>query len=85
MLAELPNSALKRQLGIGPGQEAAGRGRVALALLDRLDYLPAVWLVLARVARPTPARVLVSVALVAGAHHLTVLVGYRLGLRPVAH
>lgn len=38
MLGELPNSFIKRQLGIAPGEVAAGRsGRVLQRLADRLD------------------------------------------------
>lgn len=83
-LGELPNSFVKRRLGIGPGETARGPLCVLFYLWDQLDLLLGYWLVLAAVLPPTPLRVGVSVAAVAAIHPLVTLIGYLLGMRPSA-
>lgn len=84
-LAELPNSFVKRRLGIEPGQTARGRvGGLVFYLWDQLDLLVGYWLVLSLVVPATPLRVLVSVAAVGAIHPLLTLAGYLLGMRPSA-
>jgi len=81
MLAELPNSMLKRQLGIAPG--AAGK-RIMGAffyVLDQIDMLVGVWVVLALAIGVTLSRVLWSVVFFFITHQLLTVVGYRLGMR----
>jgi hypothetical protein len=46
MLAELPNSFLKRQLGIGAGQAGRGVFGFVFYVIDQVDMLVGVWLVL---------------------------------------
>jgi CDP-2,3-bis-(O-geranylgeranyl)-sn-glycerol synthase len=84
MLAELPNSLLKRRLGIAPGAQTGGALGVAFHLLDQVDVLLGAWAALAVVVRPTPARVLGSIACVYLGHQLVTLLGYRLGMRATA-
>lgn len=83
-LSELPNSFVKRRLGIEPG----GSGRGALAAVfyawDQLDLLLGFWLVLACAGVVTPARVAISLLLVGTLHPLATLCGYLLGMRPTA-
>src|SRR4030095_11983927 len=57
MLAELPNSLLKRQLGIAPGAAAGGVWGGVFYLLDQVDMLAGVWLVLGFVLRSEERRV----------------------------
>jgi hypothetical protein len=84
-LAELPNSFVKRRLGIEPGATARGPlAGVVFYLWDQLDLLLGYWLVLAVAVPPTPLRVAVSIAIVAGIHPLLTLAGYLLGMRPTA-
>lgn len=84
MLSELPNSLLKRQLGVAPG--AAGRGAkgVLFYVLDQIDMLVGVWIVLGLVLEVTAARVLGSVVFLFVAHHVLTVVGYGLGMRATA-
>jgi hypothetical protein len=84
MLAELPNSFLKRQLGVAPG--AAGRGvwSAVFYVLDQVDMLAGVWLVLGFVLTVTVARVLWSVVFLFIAHQVLTVLGYRLGMRATA-
>jgi CDP-diglyceride synthetase len=81
-LSELPNSFVKRQLGIEPGGTARGRLSVVFYLWDQLDVLIGFWLVMALVVPATPLRVGVSVAMVGIVHPLLTVVGYLLGMRP---
>ena len=84
MLAELPNSFLKRQLGIGPGAAAGGVRGGVFYLLDQVDMLAGVWLVLGFVLTVTVARVLWSVVFLFIAHQVLTVLGYWLGMRATA-
>jgi CDP-2,3-bis-(O-geranylgeranyl)-sn-glycerol synthase len=84
MLAELPNSFLKRQLGIGPGAAAGGVWGGVFYLLDQVDMLAGVWLVLGFVLTVTVARVLWSVVFLFIAHQVLTVLGYWLGMRATA-
>lgn len=81
MLSELPNSILKRRLGIAPGQGASGVREVLFYLLDQVDLLIGSWLALACFIPVTPVRVLLSLVLVTVVHQSLSLVGYLLGIR----
>jgi hypothetical protein len=81
-LAELPNSFVKRQLGIEPGGTARGPLGVLFFLWDQLDLLLGYWLALSCVLAVTPLRVAVSIAIVAGIHPLLTVAGYLLRMRP---
>lgn len=83
-LAELPNSFVKRQLGIPPGGTARGPLALVFYLWDQLDVLTGYGLVLAFAVPPTPLRVAVGVAVVAGVHPLLTWIGFLLGMRPTA-
>lgn len=84
-LSELPNSFVKRRLGIEPGATARRPlPGIAFYLWDQLDVLLGYWLVLSLVVHPTPLRVGVSVAVVGAVHPLLTLAGYLLGMRPTA-
>jgi CDP-archaeol synthase len=81
MMAELPNSWLKRRAGIAPGAQAGGPLGVAFHLLDQVDVVFGAWVVLAWVAEPTVPRLMGSLATVYVGHQLLSLVGYWLGMR----
>lgn len=83
-LAELPNSFVKRRLGVAPGGTARGPQAVLFYLWDQLDLLLGFWLVAAPFVAATPARLGISIALVGGMHPLLTLAGYLLGIRPSA-
>jgi CDP-2,3-bis-(O-geranylgeranyl)-sn-glycerol synthase len=84
MLAELPNSFLKRRLGIAPGAPASGGREAAFWLLDQVDLLVGASLAVGWVFRPTPSRVLLSIVLFALVHQLISAIGFRLGMRRTA-
>lgn len=83
-LAELPNSFVKRRLGVEPGGTARGALGVVFFLWDQLDLLLGFWLVTAAFVGATPLRVGASLLLVAVLHPLLTLGGYLLGMRPSA-
>ena len=81
-LSELPNSFVKRRLGIEPGGTARGPLAALFYLWDQLDVLLGFWLACAFAVALTPLRVAASVAIVAGIHPLLTVAGYLLGMRP---
>lgn len=84
MLAELPNSFLKRRMGIAPGTQAGGIRGVAFHVLDHIDVVFGAWAILAWVARPTMGRLGGTLGTVYIGHQLVSLVGYWLGMRTSA-
>ena len=83
-LSELPNSFVKRRLGIPPGATARGALAVVFYVWDQVDLLLGYWLVLALEVPVTPTRVVISVVLVGAVHPLSTICGYLLGMRPTA-
>jgi hypothetical protein len=83
-LSELPNSFVKRQLGIEPGGTARGPLALLFFLWDQLDLLLGYWLALSCFLPATPLRVAVSIATVGGIHPLLTVAGYLLRMRPTA-
>jgi CDP-2,3-bis-(O-geranylgeranyl)-sn-glycerol synthase len=83
-LSELPNSFVKRRLGIAPGRTAQGPLAAVFYLWDQLDLLLGWWLVMASAVPATPARVGASALVAVSIHPLLTLAGYLLGMRPTA-
>jgi hypothetical protein len=81
VLGELPNSALKRRLGIAPGERGRSALGVALAIHDQADFVLGAWLLLAPVWRMRAREVAEAFAAVAGVHLGVNAVGYALGAR----
>ena len=81
VLGELPNSALKRRIGIAPGERATSPLGAALAIHDQADFVLGAWPLLAPIWRMTAREVAETFALVAGVHMAVNLVGYALGAR----
>jgi CDP-diacylglycerol--serine O-phosphatidyltransferase len=81
VLGELPNSALKRRLGIAPGERAGSALGTALAIHDQADFVLGAWPLLLPVWRMSARQVAEAFAVVAGAHVAVNLAGYALGAR----
>lgn len=79
-LGELPNSFVKRQLGILPGQPARGALSALFYVWDQIDLLAA-WPLIAFWVRPTPTLVALSVGLVLAIHPIVSLIGFVIGAR----
>jgi hypothetical protein len=84
MLSELPNSFVKRQMGIAPGAAGNGAAGILFYIIDQIDLLLGVWLVLSFVVEVTLARVLWSAVFLFLTHQLITIVGYSLGMRATA-
>lgn len=80
-LGELPNSFLKRRLGIAPGERRRSPVGVAISIFDQADWVPVAWLFLVPIWR-LRAREVAGVSVVVVAVHVPInLVGYALGAR----
>jgi CDP-diglyceride synthetase len=84
MAAELPNSFLKRRVGIPPGAQADGMRGLAFHALDQVDVVFGAWAVMAWVVKPTLGRLAGSFGTVYVGHQLISLLGYWLGMRTTA-
>ena len=81
ILGELPNSFLKRRLGIKPGEATSRNIRVLFFVLDQIDLLLGFWIVLSFYMPVTFLRVLYSIIIVFFIHILITSIGYKLGMR----
>ena len=80
-VGELPNSFVKRRLGIAPGGRRGSAVGVAISVFDQADWVPTAWVLLCPVWRMS-AREGAQVFVLAAAVHMPVnLVGYALGVR----
>jgi hypothetical protein len=80
-LGELPNSFLKRQLGISPGKGTKGPLGVIFFLFDQVDVAIGIWLLLYILIRPTLLLILYSLLLTLILHVSVSAIGYLLGMR----
>jgi len=81
IVGELPNSFVKRQLGLAPGEHARGAWGTVLYVLDQVDWLLVVWPLLLVWVRPDWQVVATSLILVLAVHQLLSVVGYWIGAR----
>ena len=81
MLGELPNSFVKRRMGIPPGGTSRGSKAVLFYVWDQTDLLTGAWPLLSVWMRPSTLVVLVSFALALTIHPLVALVGHAVGAR----
>lgn len=81
MLAELPNSYLKRRLGIPPGTQVSGLRGFVFHVTDQIDVVFGAWLALAYVIPPTWRRIAGSILIMYMGHQLISLTGFWLGMR----
>jgi hypothetical protein len=81
VLAELPNSFLKRQLDIAPGSRRRSPLGVALSLYDQGDFVAGVWLALLPVWKMSAADAGGAFLLVTVAHLALSAAGYAMGVR----
>jgi hypothetical protein len=80
-LGELPNSFLKRRLGIAPGEQRASPAGVAISIFDQADWVPMAWLLLRPVWAMSVREAAQVFLLVAGVHVPINLIGYAIGAR----
>ena len=80
-IGELPNSFLKRQLGISPGKRKGGLLGLVFFLFDQVDLIIGIWVFLSFLIRPSLSLVLWSFLLTFVMHVTVSSVGYLLGMR----
>jgi hypothetical protein len=84
MLGELPNSFVKRRLGIAPGRTTRGPLAALFYVWDQVDLLTTAWPLIAVWVRPTPRIVAASFVVALVIHPTVSLVGYLLHARKTA-
>jgi CDP-2,3-bis-(O-geranylgeranyl)-sn-glycerol synthase len=80
-VGELPNSFIKRRLGIPAGKTARGWKRVVFYVWDQVDLLTGAWPALGPWLRPSLGVVAASFGVALALHPIVSLVGYLLGAR----
>jgi hypothetical protein len=80
-LGELPNSFLKRRIGIAPGEQRLSPAGIAISVFDQADWVPVGWLLLRPVWRMSAREAAGTFALVGAIHVPINLIGYAVGAR----
>lgn len=80
-LGELPNSFVKRQLGIAPGKTTGGSLRVLFYVWDQVDLVIGAWPLIALWVKPDLVRIVASAGLVLALHPIVSVIGYIIGAR----
>lgn len=81
VVGELPNSFLKRRLGIAPGTQRRGPGGLLLSLYDQADFVLVIWVLLLPLWTMSVAEAAIAFAVVTAVHLVINLVGYAVGAR----
>jgi len=81
VLAELPNSFVKRRLQIGPGQTARGLKGIAFIFCDQADSVVGCLVTMHYFYQPSLAELLMLFVLGTAIHYLTNVLLYLLGLK----
>ena len=80
-VGELPNSFLKRQMDVAPGNKKGGPWGIIFFLLDQVDLAIGIWVFLFLLMRPSWLLVAWSLLLTIVLHVVISSVGYLLGMR----
>jgi CDP-2,3-bis-(O-geranylgeranyl)-sn-glycerol synthase len=81
VLGELPNSFVKRQLGVAPGGRASSLRGVLLAIYDQGDFVPVVWAMLTPIWIIPPAHAALAFLVLVAVHSVVNVIGYLIGAR----
>lgn len=81
VLGELPNSFVKRQLGIAPGETAHNSSRIVFWTVDQLDSIAGMFLLLLPVWTPTFAVIVALAGVTLIVHPAVAGIMYALGLK----
>jgi hypothetical protein len=81
VLGELPNSFVKRQLDIAPGEQNGSLAGIAISLFDQADFVFATWLLLRPAFRMSAGQALDAAAVVTMVHLPLNVLGYLVGAR----
>lgn len=78
---ELPNSYMKRRLGIAPGERRLTPGGLALVVYDQADFVPGIAIALLPVWTMPLDTLLIGFVAVAAVHLVVNVIGYAIGAR----
>jgi CDP-archaeol synthase len=81
VVGELPNSFVKRQLDIAPGERLSSPAGLAISLFDQADFVLTAWLLLLPVYRMSLGEVIDASVTVTAVHLPINVIGYALGAR----
>lgn len=81
VIGELPNSFLKRRLGVAPGAQRRSAGGLLLSLYDQADFVLAVWILLLPIWTMSVGQAAIVFVVVTAVHLVINLVGYAVGAR----
>jgi CDP-diglyceride synthetase len=81
VVGELPNSFLKRRLGIAPGARRRSAVGALLSVLDQGDLVLGIWVLLLPLWAMSPGEALIAFAVVGAVHLVVNVVGYAIGAR----
>ena len=81
VLGELPNSFLKRRLGIVPGTQRRSLVGVVLSILDQGDFVLGAWVTLAPIWLMSVTEAATAFAAVTVVHLVVNVIGYGIGAR----
>ncbi|HVW18039.1 MAG TPA: CDP-archaeol synthase, partial [Solirubrobacteraceae bacterium] len=84
VLGELPNSFLKRRLGVAPGAQRRGPVGLALTALDQGDLVLGAWVCLLPIWTMAVWQAAVAFAVISALHLVVNVVGYAIGARRAA-
>lgn len=81
VVGELPNSFLKRRIGIAPGTQRKTAGGVLLSFYDQADFVLAIWVLLLPIWTMSVAQAAIAFVVVTAVHLAINVVGYAVGAR----
>jgi hypothetical protein len=84
VIGELPNSFVKRRLGVVPGSRRGGVSGLALTVLDQGDLVLGAWLLLAPIWVMAAWQVAAAFIAVAAIHLVVNVIGFAIGARSTA-
>lgn len=80
-IGELPNSFIKRRVGIPPGERRRSAAGLAISIFDQADWVPIAALLLRPIWRMSGREIAEAFALVVAVHVPINVVGYAIGAR----
>jgi hypothetical protein len=81
VVGELPNSFLKRRIGIAPGTQRHTLGGALLSFYDQADFVLAIWVLLLPIWTMSVGQAAIAFVVVTAVHLVINVVGYAVGAR----
>ena len=81
VLGELPNSFLKRRMGIAAGSQRRSAAGLALSVLDQGDFVLGIWVLLLPIWVMSVPQAVFAFVVVVAVHAVINVIGYAIGAR----